>query len=153
MTIGNVAEGIVVARLAGVVHGHHRASFVGDFFFDAAGADQQRFGIHVGKNGRGPLKHHDIGGGGEGHGGNDHFVAGAHADGEHHGVQGRRAAGDGDGMGGADVRGEVRLKSIHHRASGQPIRTQGFHNNPNVILVDRLASIGNHTPSTPWASQ
>ena len=105
------------------------------------GIDQQRVGLDIGEDRLGALVQRRIGGGREGDGGHDHFVARAYADRPHGAMQGRGAGIDRDTLARADMGGKGLFEFGNPGPGGEPAGYQRLDHRLHVRVGDFLAAI------------
>ena len=104
--------------------------------------DQQGLRVDVDEDRRASLIDDAVGGRGEGHGRYDDFVSWSDVQGVNGSVERGRAVADRDGLADAGRLGKGSLELADHGAGGEPVRTQHGHDGRDVVVVDRLASVG-----------
>jgi hypothetical protein len=127
-----------VGRQAPIVDRHEGLGARRDGRLDCSGIDVEGGGVDVDQlHIRAKVAHH-LGGGGEGVGGGDDFIAGPDAQGLQGQVQTRRGRVHGHAMqvGIAQEVGEGQLEPPCLGAGGDPATAQGFHHFGDLILTD-----------------
>jgi len=142
--LGQGAQRRPIARLAGIVHAGQDPGAWRKGGSGAVRVEKQGVRIDVREDRNAPAVQHGVGRGRKGDGGDDHFVARPDAQGLEGGVQGRSAVRHGDGVGGAAFFGHGVFETLHHGATGQPVRGQNREDGGDVLLVDLLASVRDH---------
>ena len=135
------AQGVVISRLARIVHRHDGAGFGRDLHGDRHRVDQQRIGFDIGENRRGAFINRRVGAGRKRDCGNDHFITLPHANSAHGAMQGRGAGIDRNTFLGAAIGGKGLLKLGNTRAGCQPARAQRFDHRLDVGIRDLLLAI------------
>ena len=133
-------------RLAGEVHGKHRADPQTARIPDGSGhvvrAHQSRVGIDIGEQHLGTCQADGVGGGEEGDRGHDRGVARTEPDAHGGEVERRRAAGTGHRVRRIHGLGKGALKRHHGRAGGQKIAAQHRLDCGNVVVFDTVPAVG-----------
>jgi len=119
--LGNLADGGHIAGVAGVVHDDDGFGARGDAGFYGCGGDGEVIGAgDVGEGYTGTSVEDGVGGGDEGEGGDDDFIAGPDAERQAGEMQGFGGVGDGEAMGGACHLGEGLFELGGDFAHGKP---------------------------------
>jgi hypothetical protein len=133
---GEVEQRIHVGRGAAEVHGEDAHRAIGDGGGGRHGIDLQRLGIDVHEDRRAAQDLDHVGGGGPGHGGGDHLVAGRQSEGHEADVEAAGGGGEGERFRRAGVGGEVALEALGLRAGGDPARAQRVDDLVDLHLAD-----------------
>jgi hypothetical protein len=130
------------------MHGDYRFCFSGGELFErvfhGGGIDVESAGGYVNKNGIGPQVAGNLGGGGEGAGGNQHGIAGAYPTGLQRQVQaaGCRVDGKTAQAGGLQEFGKFFFKGKGLGAGGQPTGTKHPQHGLFFLLADKRPGKG-----------
>jgi hypothetical protein len=141
--LGDLAQRVVLGRVAGVVDRADRPGLLGDQRLDRGRVDVRGLVLDVGEEHRGAEHHRGRRGGHERHRRRDDLVAGLHPGGRVRGVQRGRPVGDGD-RGRARHGGDVGLELGDPWAGGEPVAGQRRDHGFDVGAVDRLPPVRQH---------
>ena len=114
----------------------------GDLLLNPGRVQEQGLGVHVRENRGAALVQDAIGRGREGQGRDHHFVARAHAQGEHGRMERGGPAGHGHAFRSIAETGHGLLEFPDLGAGGEVVGLQRLHHGPDIILVDHLPSVG-----------
>ena len=133
-----------VARLAGIVHGDDGFGIGLPSCFERCGVEVVGDGINIAEIRDGADISRAIGGSQKRVGRGNHPVAGADVGHEHCQMQGSGGIADGDGMLCSDALRELPLEGFDFRSAGEKVRAQRADNGGDVVVVDGLATVGEH---------
>ena len=133
-------------RLAGEVHGKHRAdpqvARSANGSGHVVGAHQSGIGIDIGEQHLGAGQADGVGGGEEGDRRHDRRIAGSEPDAHRGEVQRRGAAGAGEGAGRVNRLGKRALEGGDGRACRQGLAAQHGFDRGDVVVLDAVPAIG-----------
>ena len=135
-------QGVQISGMPGVVHGQEGSRPGRDAAGGFAGVDVEGVGKNVGEEGRRSLVEQAIGRGAEGDRGGDRLIPGPQARGENRRVERRRAGSEAHGVLHSHAGCEGLLELSHLGAGREPVGAEDLDDGADVLLLDRLAPVG-----------